>query len=65
VRIRYTVVSQVVYEGVELRFWVEAVNMTGLEIVTKTARIKMSSPRSKNLPFGLTEYEFQIAGIQE
>jgi hypothetical protein len=62
VRIRYSVVSQVAYEGVELRFWVEAVNMSGLEVVTKTARINMSSSRSTDLPYGLTEYEFQITG---
>ncbi len=65
VRIRYTVVSQVVYEGVELRFWVEAVNMSGLEIVTKTARINMSSSKPTDLPYGLTEYEFQITRVQE
>jgi arylsulfatase A-like enzyme len=65
VRIRYTVVSQVVYEGVELRFWVEAVNMSGLEVVTKTARINMSSPRSTDLPYGLTEYEFRITEVEE
>ena len=65
VRIRYSVVSQVVYEGVEIRFWVEAVNMSGLEVVTKTARINMSSSRSTDLPYGLTEYEFQIIGFQE
>ncbi len=65
VRIRFSVLSQVVYEGVELRFWVEAVNMKGLEMVTKTARIKMSSPGEADLPDGLTEYEFQITGVQE
>jgi hypothetical protein len=65
VRIRYSVVSPVVYEGVELRFWVEAVNMSGLEVVTKTARMNMLSSRSTELPYGLTEYEFQITGVQE
>jgi hypothetical protein len=65
VRIRYTVVSQVVYEQVEVRFWVEAVNMSGLEVVTKTARIRTSSSRSANLRYGLTEHEFQMTGIQE
>jgi hypothetical protein len=65
VRIRYTVVSQVAYEEVELRFWVEAVNMSGLEVVTKTACIKMSSSISNDLSYGLTEYEFQIIGIHE
>jgi arylsulfatase A-like enzyme len=65
VRIQYTVLSQDIYEEVELRFWVEAVNMSGLEVVTKTARINMSSSKSTDLPYGLTEYEFQISGIQE
>ena len=65
VRIRYTVVSQVAYEQVELRFWVEAVNMSGLEVVTKTARIRTSSSKSGDLRYGLTEHEFQIIGIQE
>jgi len=65
VKIRYTVLSQVAYEEVELRFWVEAVNMSGLEVVTKTARINMSSSRSADPRYGLTEYEFQINGSQD
>jgi len=65
VRIRYTVVSQVACDDVDFRFWVEAVNTSGLEIVTKTARIKMSSSRSADPRYGLTEHEFQIARIQE
>jgi hypothetical protein len=65
VRIRYSMVSQVDYEGVEIRFWVEAVNMSGLEVVTKTARIKMLSPGTSDLPYGLTEYEFQITEVEE
>ena len=65
VRIRYTVLSQVAYDSVEFRFWVEAVNTSGLEVVTKIARINMSSSRSAPLEYGLTEYEFQITGIQE
>ena len=65
VRIRYTVVSQVAYDYVDFRFWVEAVNMSGLEVVTKIARIKMSSSKSADPRYGLTEYEFQITGSQE
>jgi hypothetical protein len=65
VRIRYTVLSQVAYEEVELRFWVEEVNMSGLEVVTKTARINMSSSRSADPRYGLTEYEFQITGSRD
>ena len=65
VRIRYTVLSEVDLNTVDVRFWVEAVNMSGLEIVTKTARIDMSSSKPPDLPYGLTEYEFQISGIQE
>jgi len=65
VRIRYAVVSRVAYDHVDIRFWVESVNMSGLEVVTKTARINMSSSRSDHPAYGLTEYEFQITGIQE
>ena len=65
VRIRYTVLTQTVYDGVEFRFWVEAVNTSGLEVVTKTACIKMSSSRSAHLKYGLTEYEYQIIRTQE
>jgi hypothetical protein len=39
--------------------------MSGLEIVTKTARVTMSSSGSAKLQYGLTEYDFQITGIQE
>ena len=65
VRIRYTVLSEATVNNVDVRFWVEAVTMSGLEVVTKTARIKMSSPGEADLPDGLTEYEFQITGVQE
>jgi len=65
VRIRSTVLSEVALNNVDVRFWVEAVNMSGLEVVTKTASIKMSSSRSPRLGYGLTEHEFQITGIQE
>ena len=65
VRIRYTVVSEVSLDNVDVRFWVEAVNMSGLEVVTKTASIKMSSSRPPRLGYGLTEHEFQITGIHE
>jgi hypothetical protein len=64
VKIRYTVVSQVANDNVEFRFWIEAVNMSGLEVVTKTARVRMSSSRSDHPAYGLTEYEFQITGVQ-
>jgi hypothetical protein len=62
VRVRYTVLSEVTVNNVDVRFWVEAVNMGGLKVVTKTARITMSSSKSTDLPNGLTEYEFQITG---
>jgi arylsulfatase A-like enzyme len=65
VRIRYTVLSEVTVNNVDVRFWLEEANMSGLEIVTKTARINMSSPRSTDLPYGLTEYEFRIIGFQK
>jgi len=65
VRIRYAVVTRVAYDHVDIRFWVESVNMNGLEVVTKTARVKMSPSRSDHPAYGLTEYEFQITGVQE
>lgn len=65
VRIRYTVLSEVTLNNVDVRFWLEEANMNDLEIVTKTARIDMSSSRSTDLPYGLTEHEFQITRVQE
>jgi hypothetical protein len=65
VRIRYAVVSRVAHDHVDIRFWVESVNMSGLEVVTKTARVNMSSSGSADIQYGLTEYEFQITGVQE
>ena len=65
VKIRYTVMTQTSYDGVELRFWVEAVNTDGLELVIEDASIRMSPAKSDAPPSGLTEYEFEISGTRE
>jgi len=65
VRIRYTVVSEVSLDDVDVRFWVEAVNRSGLEVVTKAAFVKISSSGSAHLGYGLTEHEFRITEIKE
>ena len=58
--IRYSFLSESAFDEVELRVWAEAVAMAGMEIVTKTARIRLAPTTAGNPADGLTEHETRI-----
>jgi len=58
--IRYSFLSETAFDEVELRVWAEAVAVAGMEIVTRSARIRLAPPTAGDPAYGLTEYETRI-----
>jgi hypothetical protein len=63
--IRYSFLSEKAFDEVELRVWAEDMSTSGMEIVTRSARIRLSPATAEDSPYGLTEREVRVVATAD